>query len=416
MIKLIGTYYRFLRNGITKQAPVQLTLFVTSRCNIRCKMCFYWEPIESPTREEITLPEVEAISKSLPKFFWLLIGGGEPFVRQDLPQIVHAFYRQNGIRHLSIPTNGTFPKQIVERTEEILRLCPGLFFNLNLSLNGLEKDHDELCQTEGVFKKLLVTYEGLCELKRRYKNLGLGINITHTCHSQEHLLTVIDFVADKLTGVDNISLGMVRGRPKDSSSMNVDVKFYKRAVERIEALAVQRKLRTFRSLFGGIAFAKDMIMRRLIAKTMKSGYQIPCFAGRISLVIDEKTNVYPCEMLPAVGNLRDSHLDARTILRGAQLAEAVEKISCENCFCTHECFYSTNILFNPNLWGLLLWRYVQFRARQFVGAKDAGDFDDLTLPDPHVQTSYSGQRGGLYKGRNFAQLTASERKTTTRPF
>ena len=84
-------YINFLYSGFTRSAPVQLTLFVTSRCNIRCKMCFYWEPVENKSTHEITLEEVDKISKSMPNFFWLLISGGEALVRKDLPEIVETF-------------------------------------------------------------------------------------------------------------------------------------------------------------------------------------------------------------------------------------------------------------------------------------------------------------------------------------
>ena len=105
-------YINFLYNGLTKSSPVQLTLFVTSRCNIRCKMCFYWEPVENKSTQEITLEEVEKISKSMPDFFWLLLSGGEAFVREDLAEIVETFYKNNNIKHLTIPTNGTYKKKL----------------------------------------------------------------------------------------------------------------------------------------------------------------------------------------------------------------------------------------------------------------------------------------------------------------
>ena len=88
-------YLNFVYNGFLKKAPVQVTLFVTSRCNIRCKMCFYWEPVENKSTHEISLDEIEKISKSMPNFFWLLVGGGEIFVRKDLPEIIKIFYKNN---------------------------------------------------------------------------------------------------------------------------------------------------------------------------------------------------------------------------------------------------------------------------------------------------------------------------------
>ena len=79
------------------------------------------------------------------------------------------------------------------------------------------------------------------------------------------------------------------------------------------------KIRSFSHFFGKIAFIKDAIMRRIISNTVKFGYQIPCLAGKISFVVDEKTNVYPCEMLSSLGNLRDNNYDFSKILDSEKL-------------------------------------------------------------------------------------------------
>ena len=86
-----------------------------------------------------------------------------------------------------------------------------------------------------------------------------------------------------------------------------NIEKYKQSIQKIESLVVQGKLSGFKTMFGKIGFVKDMIMRRVIANTSKSGYQIPCLAGQTSLVIDERTNVYPCELLSSVGNLRNEN-------------------------------------------------------------------------------------------------------------
>lgn len=415
----IGKYFQFVVNGALRKSPVQVTLFVTSRCNIRCKMCFYWEPVENSSTGEITLDETRKLSEKMPPFFWLLIGGGEPFVRKDLAKIVKYFYDNNGIRHVSIPTNATYGDQIIEQVTEMLTACPDLFLNLNLSLNGLGKEYDELVQTPGAFDKFLSTYQRVAELKKKLKNLGLGLNLTHSKYNQEGLNKIIDFVVQDLPAIDNISLGLVRGRPKETGALNVDLKYYKSGVQRIENYAVQKKVRSFQTVLGGIAFTKDMIMRRVIAKTVERGFQIPCLAGKVSLVIDEKLNVYPCEMLSSVGNLRQTDYDLSTILNGPVLREAVAKIKSQNCFCTHECSYSTNVLFNYRLWLTIVRRYIEFRFKRGNGAeKMFKEFEDLVLPAARPGKQFAGQSGTLYKGGKVFGIAAEEEKTynPARPF
>ena len=66
------------------------TVIVTYRCNARCNMCDCFKDPSKPS-EEITLEEI----KKLPQMAFTNITGGEPFVRQDIPDIVRELYRKS---------------------------------------------------------------------------------------------------------------------------------------------------------------------------------------------------------------------------------------------------------------------------------------------------------------------------------
>ncbi|MEE8585035.1 MAG: hypothetical protein V3T83_09310, partial [Acidobacteriota bacterium] len=51
----------FVKRGL----PVNLIFFVTSRCNLLCKHCFYWEELNKRSGE-LSFEEIEKISRSLP--------------------------------------------------------------------------------------------------------------------------------------------------------------------------------------------------------------------------------------------------------------------------------------------------------------------------------------------------------------
>ena len=178
------------------------------------------------------------------------------------------------------------------------------------------------------------------------------------------------------------------------------------------------RIRSFATLFGGVAFVKDILMRRIIARTVETGWQIPCLAGRISLVIDERTNVYPCEMLPAVGNLRDHDHDMGRVLAGSTMATALARITDEHCFCTHECAYSTNVLFAFRLWPAMAWNLLKLHAKKLAGRRRFTAFDAVAIPKPRVARQYDGQGGALYAGgRTFGEVDAEERRhQPARPF
>ena len=63
-------------------------------------------------------------------------------------------------------------------------------------------------------------------------------------------------------------------------------------------------------------------------------------------------NIYPCEILDdthKIGNIRDFNLDFKK-LWCQKSKEEVKFIRKTKCFCTHECFNSVNILFNPKFY------------------------------------------------------------------
>ena len=63
------------------------TVIVTYRCNARCNMCNRYKKPSKP-EEELT---VETIKK-LPQMYFTNITGGEPFIREDLGDIVRELY------------------------------------------------------------------------------------------------------------------------------------------------------------------------------------------------------------------------------------------------------------------------------------------------------------------------------------
>ncbi len=87
---------------------------------------------------------------------------------------------------------------------------------------------------------------------------------------------------------------------------------------------------------------------------------IPCYAGRLNLVLTERGNVYPCESFnKKMGNLRDFDYDIEKLLK-TEIAEGiVNSIQKKGCYCTHECYIMTNILFNPRFYPGLVKEYFQ---------------------------------------------------------
>ena len=75
-------------------SPGLLNILVTSVCDMRCTHCFFTEQLDDAPRKKLqmTTREIEKISETLGGNLGVLIlAGGEPFTRRDLPEIARAF-------------------------------------------------------------------------------------------------------------------------------------------------------------------------------------------------------------------------------------------------------------------------------------------------------------------------------------
>jgi len=109
----------------------------------------------------------------------------------------------------------------------------------------------------------------------------------------------------------------------------------------------------------GSKAAQDVLQRRIISETLqRQGRVIPCHAGRLNLVLDEHGELYPCEEFSLrLGNVHDHGFDVRTTTRSAQARAVLASIARGDCWCTHECYMMTNILFSLRRYPSLLAEY-----------------------------------------------------------
>ena len=134
-----------------------LIFFVTSRCNSKCRTCFYWEELNQTG--DLSFEEIRQLSATMPKFNEIWLSGGEPTLRQGLVPILELFYRQNGVRSVNFPANGLLPRKLLETLESTFAHCPELRVNLNLALDGIGETHDRIRGVPGNFERSLESLE-----------------------------------------------------------------------------------------------------------------------------------------------------------------------------------------------------------------------------------------------------------------
>jgi radical SAM protein with 4Fe4S-binding SPASM domain len=354
--------FRHLGSVFWKKRPIHLTFFLTRRCNAKCPFCFYLKAETSASGDdsELSIGEIEKISGSMGSLLWLAFSGGEIYLRDDLVEISDIFYRQNRPAIMLFPTNGLLPELIRNRTEEILKKCPESIITVKLSMDGLYDEHDRLRNTPGSFEKTMMTYNLLRELLDPYPNFELGVNTVFCSENQDSMDGIIDFVKE-LREIKTHTISLVRGNLSDRTFRIVDYRKYTHAIERLESNLKNKLSSLYRFRGARIKAAQDILQRRLINRTvLDQKRQIPCYAGRLNLVLSESGDVYPCEILTeSFGNVKDYDYDLKKVLRSGKAKNILQSIMNNKCYCTHECYFITNILFNPRLYPSLAKEYIQ---------------------------------------------------------
>lgn len=338
--------------------PVYVIFFVTEKCPNRCRHCFLGDSITTPRSDELTLDEIKRIAPTMGKLKILLPTGGEPFIRGDLPEIIHTFYEQNGLRYVGMPTSGYDPMVIRGQVDRILALCPDLELHVEVSLDGFAETHNLIRGSESSHANATATFDALIALAEDDKRVTVGITSVFSKFNQQELFPFYRHLRDSLK-VRNYTVLLARGNPADSETLDYDLSLFGELQTEINSDFKHGKLHFGGSFLSRFISAQRIIRNNLVYDLAKNRrYKSPCFAGTIAAVIRANGDVYPCEILDKpFGNLRESDYDFASIWQSGEVRHIVEStIRDGHCFCTHECFLGVNILFNKRYLPEILYR------------------------------------------------------------
>jgi len=142
---------------------IEASIITTYRCTNRCVMCNTWKYPTTP--EEEFKP---GILHKLPDLKFCNITGGEPFLRDDIEEIIAIL--KSKAKRIVISTNGYFTEKIIE----IARKNKDIGFRI--SIEGLPAVNDKLRGIKNGFDHGVRT---LLELDRSgLKDIGFGITVS----------------------------------------------------------------------------------------------------------------------------------------------------------------------------------------------------------------------------------------------
>lgn len=291
-----------VRNLLTGR-PVLATFQVNLRCNSACGYCDL--PL-NVGRYEMTRDEILGVFSRLYRdgVRFVLVQGGEPLLRRDLPEILEDLSAIGF--HLTLITNGTkITPQLVERLGR-------LPVAISVSLDTL--DRVKYQQIRGA-DQLALVLEGIALLK----------DFPHP-----KFLTCIVSDVNRAEAPVVVRFAREQGFLPVVGAYHWNVGTYGRLDE---LLMYDRS--SAAAVFSGL-LDDDLVPPGYLRKFVEDnvswlrGQKLePCDAGRYSIAIDASGNVSPCLAFPSVGNLLESSLNE---ILGRFDREAV-KICSDNSSC-----------------------------------------------------------------------------------
>lgn len=287
--------------------PSEASIILTYRCPMRCEMCNIWKYPTDKNRE-ITAEDL----RSLPQLRFINLTGGEPFVREDLDEIIEECYRHT--KRIVISTSGWFD-------DRILKLCEKYpSTGIRISIEGLSGKNDGLRGRQGGFDKALKTLLLLKEAG--VKDIGFGCTVSN--HNSEDMLALYrlsrELGLEFATAAFHNSFYFHKSNNEITNREKVCGDF-KQLVEM--QLRERHPKSWFRAYFnmGLINYIEGR--KRLL----------PCEAGITNFFIDPEGEVYPCNgmeeryWLESMGNLREATFEE--IWNSEQAEKVREKV--RNC-------------------------------------------------------------------------------------
>lgn len=322
-----------------------IILFVTDRCNMRCDHCMFWERIDNPG-DEHSFDNLRTMAASVPPLRTVSITGGEPFLRNDLKDIVEAFFRDNQTHHVQINTNGLLMERMRSLVESGLAARYGHYLTYQVSLDGLEEAHDRVRRMPGSFKKIAENLKRLVDLREKHPYFRPVVLTNVNRSNFKQIEPLAGFLWDEI-GVEH-AYDLVRG--ESFSAWNIPEPIRQREDPRESELPTLEQLdeilETVRRVNEREGNRHVQCVQQLETQIeMYKGKWAPfkCLtAGRTIGVIYSDGSVAACEFTLPFANLRDFGYDLGRLWNSGMADTRRSQIT--GCACAHSCFVLTSLV------------------------------------------------------------------------
>lgn len=301
-------------------------LAVTYRCNSRCSMCYIWK---HPSKKEDEIRPEHLLT--LPRMARLNITGGEPFLKDDLSEILDVVKKK--AKRVVISSNGFLTK----RTMDVMSKHSDV--GIRISMDGIEETHDKIRGVKGAYRKAVETLQGL-------KALGikdLGISVTVSDQNAQDLLAVYEFSKE-----NHIELA--------TAILHNAYYFHKEDNVILNKYQVELGLKELIGKFLKSRYPKDWFRAYFTQGIVEHMYgnqrSMKCTMALESFYIDPYGKVRPCNVMDfTFGNIKDKTFPE--IWTSSEAKEARKRVDS----CSSNCWMvgSVGHLMRQKIWVPITW-------------------------------------------------------------
>ena len=314
---------KVLRNLITGRSLFYVHHGITHRCPFRCRMCTVWKTADKAT--EIATDRYAEVAGKLARLGCVAIslGGGEPFVRSDLPDIVSSFVAA-GIR-TRVLTNGATPA-----VEDFERVFSAGLRDVSVSLDTLNPQlQADIYDGQDVWPRIRENLEWLSRAVKE-RNLFVLLNTVVSGLNLDDLADLVEFAAGHGFHISFVPLELAGSADEDNPfaafapDMAITEDKWPALVKSFQELI--RMKRGGYPIFNSTAFL-TMCCEYLRGRTMKW----PCRAGQLFLSIDPTGAASFCHQAEAFASVIDSDFEERYRSVDVQKEATRYRRDCTDC-------------------------------------------------------------------------------------
>lgn len=277
----------------------------------------------------------------------LTITGGEPFVRNDVKEVIESIIRSSGVPRVSIRTNGYYKERTKEAVVYLLEEFPQTNFTLCISLDGPEEIHDQVRNFEGGYAKALETIDELVESRDTNNNFILRLDSVLTDDNREYME---DFLVETESWpIDYHGIILVRDVPSKIQEG------LKGLYSKLSDQQANRASKKWSNAIDGKLFRALRI--DTLDKIGNDEAITPCHAGGRLVEVFPDGVVRGCEMeklwgISEIGNVNSDKIRLIDVMKSRE-AEDFRKFA-QTCTCTFECANAVNAAYNISKWKNLI--------------------------------------------------------------